>query len=482
VPSRLATLMTAALRPFARIEPGEVVTAAILTATVFLLLTAYYLLKTAREPLILLSGGAEVKSYTAAGQAILLLAFVRVYGTLAKRLGRLKILTTVYTFFASNLVIFAALSVAKVSIGVPFYLWVGVFNYTTIAQFWAFAADVYTPDQGKRLFAILGIGSSLGAVVGARFAGMLVADGPFALMLAAGALLLVCVGLIAWVDLRSRKPGTERTKATEEPLTGQSPVALLMGDRYLLLLAALTLVLNWINSNGEYLLDRTLLEKLAHSQEHGDPGAFIGRFKADYFAWVNLIGVVLQLFAVSRILSRLGVRAALYFLPFIVLLGNGVLVVAPTLALIRLAKIAENSTDYSIQNTARQALYLVATRPEKFVGKTAVDTFFVRFGDVLSAALVWLGARLGLSTVVFAFVNLCLVAVWVVVLTALGREHRRRSEETARLETAVEVSDGTRLVKADVPTDLSARPRALGDAMSPIHLPEDVALDSEPGA
>src|SRR5882672_12591847 len=100
-------LLARLLRPFGKVEAGEAITATILTLTVFLLLTAYYLLKTAREPLILLHGGAEVKSYAAAGQALLLVGLVQAYGTLAQRVGRLRLLVLVYLFFASNLLIFA---------------------------------------------------------------------------------------------------------------------------------------------------------------------------------------------------------------------------------------------------------------------------------------------------------------------------------------------------------------------------------------
>lgn len=417
------------LRPFAKVKPAEVVTVLILTSTVFLLLTAYYLLKIAREPLILLGGGAEVKSYAAAGQALLLLAFVRVYGSVAKRFGRLRLLASVYLFFATNLLVFAALATANVPVGVPFYLWVGVFNYTSIAQLWAFAADVYTAEQGKRLFAILGIGSSFGAVAGAQAARLLAAEGPPTLLLTATGLLVACVLLVAWADKRSlRERPTESTSAPD-PISTQSAFSLILRDRYLLLLAALTLLLNWVNSNGEYLLDRSLLDALDSHDDHHGAVAVVARYKAEYFGWVNVIGVALQLFVVSRVLTRLGPRAALFFLPVVALGGYVLLIGAPILPLIRVAKIAENSLDYSVQGTARQALYLVATRAEKFVGKTAVDTFFVRFGDVLSAAWVWLGARLALGTPAFAAINVVLIAAWLVVVVALGREHRRRSAE-----------------------------------------------------
>ncbi len=434
-PTTTQRVLAQLLRPFARIEPEEAVGAVVLSAIVFLLLTAYYLLKTAREPLILLHGGAEVKSYAAAGQAALLVLVVRVYSSVAKRVGRVRLLSVVYLFFASNLVVFAALAAANVAIGVPFFLWVGVFNYTSIAQFWAFAADSYTPEKGSRVFAVLGIGSSLGAVVGARIARDLIRLGPQALMMLAAVILVGCVGLLVWVDRRLSVPGT-RGKGDvtgperSAPLTGETPWGLLRRDRYLLLIAGLTLVLNWVNATGEYILDRSLLAAVHDNGLHGPAAsAFIGSFKAQYFAWINAAGILLQLFAVSRILARLGVKNALLFQPTVSLIGYALVAFSPMLSLIRLVKVGENSIDYSLQNTARQTLYLVTSRVEKYVGKTTVDTLFVRLGDVLSACVVAGGVLVAATPRAFAALNVVLVSVWVVLVFAVGRENARRTGE-----------------------------------------------------
>jgi AAA family ATP:ADP antiporter len=417
------------LRPFAKVEPQEAVSALVMTLIVFLLLTAYYLLKVAREPLILMQGGAEVKSYASAGQALILVGVVRAYSEVARRVGRMKLLAIVYLFFVSNLVLFAALARTPLHIGIAFFLWVGVFNYTAIAQFWAFAADIYSPEQGKRLFAILGIGSSVGAVAGSYIAGALVPFGPQVLMAGAATLLVVCVLLIAWVEKRTVAHGTTKEADKEKPLSGETPFRLLLSNRYLLLIAALTLLLNWVNSNGEYILDRTLLA----SPEAHAPGVntshFVGVFKAHYLLWVNVFSVFLQLFVVSRIVGRLGVRNALLFLPGVAFFGYTLVIVAPVLAAIRLVKIGENSLDYSVQNTARQALYLVTSRVEKYVGKTTVDTLLVRMGDVLSAAVVWLGARAGLPTAGIAMISLVLIALWIGCVFAIGAENERRTSE-----------------------------------------------------
>src|SRR5688572_27408946 len=113
------------LRPFSRVEPGEVALVGVMTLTAFLLLTAYYLLKTVREPLILLQGGAEVKLYARAGQAVIMAVFVHFYGELARRVGRTKLLLIVFSFFISNLAVFALLARTDISIGLAFFLWVG---------------------------------------------------------------------------------------------------------------------------------------------------------------------------------------------------------------------------------------------------------------------------------------------------------------------------------------------------------------------
>jgi ATP:ADP antiporter, AAA family len=129
-------------------------------------------------------------------------------------------------------------------------------------------------------------------------------------------------------------------------------------------------------------------------------------------------------------MSRYGVRGGLAVLPIVAFASYGLVLAAPVLWLIRVAKVAENSLDYSLQNTARQALYLVTSRVEKYVGKTLVDTFLVRVGDVLSALLVWLGSRIGLPTRAFAFINLLIAATWLVLVLVLGKENARRAAET----------------------------------------------------
>jgi AAA family ATP:ADP antiporter len=427
--SWLATLF----RPFARVEPEEVLGVSVLTLTVFLLLTAYYLLKTAREPLILLQGGAVWKSFAAAIQSGILLLTTYVYGEVAKRVGRMKLLATVYLFFVATFAAFAALALMKAPIGIVFFVWVGVFNVTAIAQFWSFAADVYTPEQGKRLFAVVGIGSSIGAVAGAEIAKLLAPFGPAFLMGGAAAILVVCVALFGFMNARFESKGSDKSaKEAEKPLAGERALHLLFRDKYLLLIAASLLILNWVNSNGEYVLDKTILAAVEH-MGHDEQEKFIGAFKADYFKYTNLLGMVLQLFAVSRILKYFGVRKALLLLPAASAVAYTILLFRPALEIVRVAKVIENGIDYSVQSTTQQTLYLVTSRIEKYVGKSLVDTLFVRLGDVLSFLTVLAGNALAFSTHAFAVTNLVLIGIWVVVLLAIGRENTRRSDETPEL-------------------------------------------------
>jgi AAA family ATP:ADP antiporter len=415
-------------RPFSRVEPGEVVTLSLLTGAAFLLLTAYYLLKTVREPLILVEGGAEVKLYARAGQALIMAVFVHFYGELARRTGRSKLLAIVFLFFISNLVLFAILAGTPVPIGLPFFLWVGVFSYTIVAQFWALAADLCNEEQGKRLFPIIGGGSSLGAVAGARLAKSLVPFGPQALMGVAVAILLVCAFLLVLAGRRPLAAGTTRVIKDSEPMSSEGAFQLLLRDKYLLLIAGMVIFLNWVNSAGEYLLDRTLLASAAGAAAT-EQKAIVGAFKADYFAWYNALGLTLQLFGVSRTLKLIGVRRALFVLPGFALVAYGAAVAWPVLAVMRLVKIGENSIQYSLQDTTRNALFLMTSRVEKFVGKTAVDTVAVRIGAIMSALMVYVGSRAGFSIATFAAINVALALCWLAFVIAIGIEHARRSAE-----------------------------------------------------
>src|SRR4029453_15019835 len=174
------------LSVFTDVRAGESGSALLLAVNVFFLLAFYSVLKIIRDALILGEAGAVAASYSSAGQALLLLFFVPAYGAFAARVNRLWLVCGVTLFFASHLIIFWALGLAGIRIGVAFYIWAGVFNVVVIAQLWAFANDIYTRNRGKRLFPLINLGASLGAVVGALFTTLALANaGAFELMLVA---------------------------------------------------------------------------------------------------------------------------------------------------------------------------------------------------------------------------------------------------------------------------------------------------------
>lgn len=432
------TLLDKGLGLFADVKNGEGLTAVMLTFCVFLLLVGYYLLKTVREPLILATGelpvkGAELKSYTTAGQAVLLIGFVQAYASLASRMKRMTLLTVCWAFFASNLVLFWVMAYLKVPyLGVAFFLWLGCYSVTVIANFWSFANDIYTSEQGKRLFAIVGVGSSTGAVAGSWLAGELIKPlGPFPMMVVAAALLGVCLLLVWLVNAREDARSKAQSKAEAKPVGGKSGFAMLASDKYLFLIGALILLLNLVNTTGEFILDKSILKVAEDGGMTGKAlGDFIGEWRADFFFWVNLIGAVVQMFLVSRIFKYLGVRVALFSLPIVALLSSGTMAFVGAFSLFRIMKIAENATDYSLYNTVKQALWLPTTREAKYNAKAAVDTFLVRIGDLLSGGIVFLGTAAGLGVAGFAMTNIAVIALWLVVAVFLAREHKRVEEET----------------------------------------------------
>jgi len=436
------------LRLFADVQAGEGAKALLLMTTVFLILTGYSLIKPVREALIITAGGAELKTYLSGVMALLLLLVVPAYGALASRVNRIRLITTVILIFVSNLVAFFALrGLNALYYAVAFYIWIGIFNVCVVAQFWSFANDVYDPAQGKRLFAIVGVGSTVGAIAGAAIAKLMGKRlGPYVPMLLCAGVLLVCLVLFHVIHALDRREPRDRVRASQaaadQPLGGAGALKLLMDNRYLLLIGLLVLLANWVNTNGEYIISKTFKvmadRMVAAGQTGGLPAeAFQKQLALEFFAGyqlaVNILTATLQLFVVSRIFKWFGVRVALFVLPLIAMFGYGMMAWVPLLAYIRVAKIAENGCDYSIQNTARHALWLPTTREEKYKAKAAMDTFPQRMGDVLSACVVWLAARLVLPVRDMAVLNLALVVLWLLVVVGIARHHRRLVAEEGRV-------------------------------------------------
>ena len=417
------------VKHFVDVRPGEGLVALLLTSNLFLLLGSYYVLKTVREALILSENGAAVKSYAAAVQAVLLLFVVPAYGIFASRVRRQTLLVGVTLFFLTHLVAFYALGEAGFHIGAAFFIWLGIFNVLVIAQFWAFANDVYDSNVGERLFPLIGLGSALGAWVGSTVVTRLFSvfsTGQLMLIGAAG--FLLCTMITAIIH-RRLTPKTGPVASDDSKLSKQGGFQMLLQSRYLLLIALMVLLLNVVNSTGEYLLGQSIV---AHAREtiaatHAPASALksiIGKSYGSFFSWVNLLGLLFQLFLTTRIFKHFGVRAALFVLPLIAFGSYGLLAFAPMISVFGFTKILENSTDYSIGNTARQALFLPTSREAKYKAKAAIDTFFWRLGDLCQAPIVFVAVQFNMSSQTVALINVALVLVWLSVVAAIAREHR----------------------------------------------------------
>ena len=426
-----------ALSLFADVRAGEGVGVLLLTLNVFLLLGLYYLLRSARQALILTEGapfgwtGAQLAAYSAAGMALVLLGVVPAFGWLASRVARLRLITITTVFFALNLAAFYVAGRAGAKLAPFFYIWLGVFNVFVVAQFWSFANDLYTEGQGRRLFPFVGVGASLGALVGASSVTPLVrrlAFTPYTLMLLAGCVLLVAL-VITWiVNQRETSRGDAETqRVNEEPLGKEGGFALVLKDPYLRWIAVLTILLNVVNTVGGFLLNQLVENGSLELGALDERQRFVTIFFSTFDARVALLGLLLQLFATSRAIRHWGVRGSLFILPIIALVNYSIIAVVPVLAVIRIGKILENSTDYSVQNTLRHALFLPTTREAKYKAKSVIDTFCTRFGDVLQAVVVFGGTAVGLGVYGFAWLNVGLTVAWLAVATQIAREHRKKT-------------------------------------------------------
>lgn len=433
---------------FGDVRPGESGTVLLMSLNVFLLLVAYYVLKTVREPLILMAGGAQLKSYAAAAQALTLVIYVPVYGWVASKLPRQRFLMAVILFFVGCIQLFFFSS----RIGVPhlgfiFFVWVGIFSLTTIAQFWSYANEIYARADGERLFPLIAVGSAAGAPLGAALAERLFAFhlSPFLMMQIAAGILLLHLGLYRVVSRRAAVGAAPE----HEPMKAGNGFALVLKSRYLSLIALFLVLLNIVNTVGEYILGQAVVTtsntQLAANPSF-DKAAFIGTFYGKYFFWTNVATILIQALLVSRIVKKFGMRGVLLALPIVALGAYGLASVGAGLAVLLYVKIAENSTDYSVMNTGKQMLWLPTTREEKYKAKQAIDTFFVRSGDMLAAGVVFVGTHLltfGVTS--FACANIAFVLIGIAVAILLLREYNRMTasaEEQPLVDATLQPQEG----------------------------------------
>ncbi len=444
------------LRIFTDVRPGEGRIAVLMFLNIFLVLCAYYFIKPLREGWISISdlgslSKTEVKAYTSFGQGLLLIPIVNLYGRLASSLPRAVVITRSTLFMMSNLVVFWLLQPELFfgylpGTGIAFYVWVGIFGVFVVAQFWAYAADFYTNERGRRLIPLIAIGATAGGAMGSNLSKAWLGMGLFgmeSLLLAALIPLALALLLTRYTD--SRGPlGTGRPDPVSEPEPAETPAesrkgaaALVLKHRFLFAVAVITLLLNWINTNGENLLFNFLQSSISEQiAEQNLVGAAADDFRlqagsifyADLYGWVNWIALALQAIVASRLLKHGGFGAMLLAMPIIALGSYAMMAWLPILAVIRWMKIAENATDYSINNTARHVLWLPVPRSMVYKGKPTVDTLWARLGDGMAALSVLLVDRIfDLSLTTFAYLNILLVLIWLRYAFRVIQGHKRLS-------------------------------------------------------
>ncbi|VUD62727.1 hypothetical protein TDB9533_03099 [Thalassocella blandensis] len=447
------SLLEKILNIFAKVHAREGPTSLLLLTNIFLILVAYYFIKPVREGWLSVSvisnlSKLEVKAYSAFGQSFLLLAILPLYSFVSAHVSRRKLITGTGAVSAVCLLIFwlcqPGLLVEQIPFaGVMFYIFVGVFSVTLIAQFWSFAADIYGEERGKRLFPLIAVGASSGAMVGSWLGEYLMKFSwisAFDLILVSLIPLGLAIALANWTDKRGTRghPSDLTVARWNEAAApnGEGALRLIFKHQYLTITAVTIMLFNWVVASGDNILfglvqqafETTLPEEAGTDAYRQALKEATTAFYSSLYFWINLIGLILQAFIVSRLIQFGGFSLLIITTPIISLATYLTMAIAPVLGIIKMMKIAENSSNYSINNTARHMIWLPTTKEMMYQAKATVDTLFVRMGDGLAALTVLLGTRYwSFSLNTFLIINLVLSFVWVLLALYLTREYKRWS-------------------------------------------------------
>lgn len=445
------------------IRPGEGRIATLLMSTVFFLLASLYMLKVAREAQVLADRGIwglqgpELKALARGLQAMLLAAvIIPAYSWISARVSRRGLMIGMTLFYVMNIEVIYLLSVAGTpNIGFWFYVWVGIFNVSIIAQFWSYANDAYDEEASRRIFPLIMMGASLGGVSGVLADRWIDAipffsANPFRAFHVTAGLLLVGLAFFIVAD-RFVERADAAVRKDRPPLQLGNGLVRVFESPYLRLIGLLLLLLNLVNSTGEYILDHYIVdyaEGVASGLHAQDTelwsqvrNATIGQAFNTFYLAVNVLTLLLQMFVASRLIRSAGAIGTLLVLPIVALGAYGLAFFGGGYLAFRALKIVENSVDYSINNTVQQLLWGPTSREEKYQAKQAVDTIFYRLGDLVHSAVIWGGtAFFALAPRDFALINILLCVLWVGLVLALGREYRRvRAKRAAQGDAAVAV-------------------------------------------
>jgi AAA family ATP:ADP antiporter len=432
------------LRRFANVRRAEVPALLASVLFFFCVLTALMVIRPAREALGMRSGLDTVR-WLFVGTAVVTLAVNPVFGLLVSRLRRITFIAATYLFFAASLLVFwwlltfAPERTGEIS-GRVFYVWFSVFNLFSTMVFWALMVDRFSLEQSKRLFGVVAVGGTLGAMFGPWLAWSYVDDiGTANLILVAVGFLVAAVvaaGLVARLQPESGRevvpPNPAATPpAVDDEVIGGTALEGFSGvvrSPYLLGIAAFVLIMT-VMATFIYF---TRLQMVAAMTEVVDERT--GLFARIDF-WTQFATLALQLLITGHIMRRLGVAVAMALLPLTLALGFLGLALTGSFAALVLLEAAFRAMQRGVTRPARETLFTVVTREDRYKSKAVIDTFVYRTGDVVGAWTEGLLGKLGGGVPALTAVVIPAAAVWAGLSVWLAREQGRIAASRAESAT-----------------------------------------------
>jgi len=412
------------LKRIVRIERDEVAGSLWAFAGFFCLLCGYYILRPLRDEMGV-QGGVENLPWLFSATFAAMLAAVPLFGFAAARLRRQRLVPWTYLFFIGNVLIFYALfraQVAPAAVARAFFIWVSVFNLFAVSLFWSVMADLHRPAQAARLFGFVSAGGSCGALAGPSLTALLAAPlGTANLLLVSCAFLGLALACVRALLQRPALTGPGRPETPREGEIGGttwSGVLVVLRSPYLLGIVAWVLLYTVLFGFVYFELAKLV------ATSHADPAERTQLFAQVDLA-VNVLTLLGQMFVVARFVDKLGVGAALALLPALGIAGFAAIAFAPVLAVLVAFQILRRAADYAIARPAREMLFTVLGREEKYKSKNFIDTVVFRGGDAASGWIYAAGKAAGLGLAGFAVAAIPAAILWLGLGLLLGRQHAR---------------------------------------------------------
>ena len=399
----------------------------------FSLLSSYYILRPIRDEMGI-SAGIDQMHWLFTGTFIVMLLIVPVFGWVTSHYERKRFLPHIYYFFIANILFFYVLfesDLAIVPVARSFFIWLSVFNLFVVSVFWSFMADLYRDEQAKRLFGFIAAGGTLGAIAGPALTAMLAQQfGTSRMLLISAGLLglsVLCISrLMAWKNAAGDpdSPPAESAGDPEQPLAGGILDGILLAVRSPYLLGICLLILLYSSLSTFLYFQQAQIVKDAFDDSGTRTAVFAGIDLA-----VNTLTLLIQTFFTARLVRWLGLGITLALIPLLLTIGFLALGLLPVLSVLVTVQIIRRAGNYAIMRPAREMLYVVLSREEKYKAKNFIDTVVYRGGDAASS-WVYAGMRsLGLSLSTIAWIAIPLSLLWAWVALRLGRRQTAMAEQ-----------------------------------------------------